>query len=157
MPRRGPVKRREIPPDPVFNSWLVSKFINRIMKDGKKTKAQKIFYSALNIIEKKTGQNPLDIFQKAIRNTMPLLETRPRRVGGATYQVPLEVRPSRRVSLAIRWLVLYAREREGKSMQEKLADELIDAANGTGGAVKKKEEVHRIAEANRAFAHYRWH
>jgi len=157
MPRRGPVKPREIPPDPVFGSWLVSKMINRIMKDGKKTKAQKIFYAALNLIEQRTGQNPLDVFQKAIRNVMPTLETRPRRVGGAVYQVPMEVRPRRRVSLAIRWIVLNAREREGKSMAEKLADELIDASRGEGGAVRKKEEVHRIAEANRAFAHYRWH
>lgn len=157
MPRRGPVKLREILPDPVFGSWLVSKVINRIMKDGKKSKAQKTFYAAMNLIEQKTGENPLDVFQRAVRNVMPTLETRPRRVGGAVYQVPMEVRPGRKVSLAIRWIVLYAREREGKSIEEKLANELIDASRGEGGAVRKKEEVHRIAEANKAFAHYRWH
>lgn len=156
MPRRGPVRKREVEPDPRYNSVKVAKLINQVMKDGKKSLAQRICYGAFAIIEAKTGRNPLEVFEQALKNTMPLLETKARRVGGATYQVPVEVRPERRQTLAIRWIVNYARERTGKSMQEKLAAELLDAANGTGGAVKKKEDTHRMAEANRAFAHYRW-
>lgn len=156
MPRRGPVRKREVEPDPRYNSVKVAKLINQVMKDGKKSLAQRICYGAFGIIEAKTGRNPLEVFEQALKNTMPLLETKARRVGGATYQVPVEVRPERRQTLAIRWIVNYARERTGKSMQEKLAAELLDAANGTGGAVKKKEDTHRMAEANRAFAHYRW-
>lgn len=156
MSRKGRAKRREVPPDPVFGDRLVQKFINRLMIDGKKTKAEKIFYGAMELIRQKTGKDPLEIFYKALENVRPVLEVRPRRVGGATYQVPVEVPSHRQNSLAIRWLVLAARARSGKSMIEKLAAELMDAAKGTGGAVKKKEDTHRMAEANRAFAHYRW-
>jgi small subunit ribosomal protein S7 len=156
MPRRGPVRKREVDPDPKYNSVKVAKLINQVMKCGKKTLAQRICYGAFALIEAKTGRNALEVFEQALKNTMPLLETRSRRVGGATYQVPVEVRPERRQTLAIRWIVNYARERTGKSMQEKLAAEILDAANGTGGAAKKREDTHRMAEANRAFAHYRW-
>lgn len=156
MPRKGYVVRREIPPDPVYGDKLVAKTINVIMKKGKKSVAERIFYRALDLVKEKTGEDPLKVFKKAIENCKPVLEVKSRRVGGATYQVPVEVRPERRISLAIRWLVGYARERNEKSMIEKLANEIIDAANNRGGAVKKKEDVHKMAEANRAFAHYRW-
>ncbi|ABY92165.1 30S ribosomal protein S7 [Thermoanaerobacter sp. X514] len=156
MPRKGHVERREVLPDPVYNSKKVSKLINKVMWDGKKSLAQKICYGAFDIIREKTGRDPLEVFEEALNNVMPVLEVRPRRVGGATYQVPMEVRPERRLSLGIRWLVEYARQRSGKSMMEKLAAEIIDAANNTGGSVKKKEDTHKMAEANKAFAHYRW-
>ncbi|MCP2520823.1 30S ribosomal protein S7 [Candidatus Aminicenantes bacterium AC-335-K20] len=156
MPRRGKVKKRKIPPDPIHNSTLIAKLINVVMKDGKKSKAQKIVYGALEEIRKKTKQDPLKQFEKAVENVRPLLETKSRRVGGATYQVPVEVNEDRSISLAIRWIVKYARERNGKSMQEKLAAEIIDAVNKRGGAIKKREDTHKMAEANRAFAHYRW-
>jgi len=156
MPRRGPVPKRDVPPDPIYGSTVVTKLINKVMLKGKKSVAERICYGAFEIIKNKTGRDPLEVFDQALKNTMPVVETRPRRVGGANYQVPVEVRPERRQTLAIRWLVNYARERQGKSMQEKLAAELLDAAQGTGGAVKKKEDTHRMAEANKAFAHYRW-
>ncbi|AAM25439.1 MULTISPECIES: 30S ribosomal protein S7 [Caldanaerobacter] len=156
MPRKGPVPKREVLPDPVYNSVKVAKLINKVMWDGKKSLAQKICYGAFDIIREKTGRDPLEVFEEALNNVMPVLEVRPRRVGGATYQVPMEVRPERRLSLGIRWIVEYARQRSGKSMMEKLAAEIIDAANNTGGSVKKKEDTHRMAEANKAFAHYRW-
>ncbi|PMQ01756.1 MAG: 30S ribosomal protein S7 [Dictyoglomus sp. NZ13-RE01] len=156
MPRRGPVTPREIPPDPVYNSVLIAKLINKVMLDGKKSKAEKIVYGAMDIIRDRTKQDPLEVIEKAVQNVTPLLEVRPRRVGGATYQVPVEVPPRRGLSLALRWIVRSARERSGKSMQEKLANEILDALNNTGGAIKKRDEMHRMAEANRAFAHYRW-
>ena len=156
MPRKGQAERREVLPDPVYNSKKVSKLINKVMWDGKKSLAQKICYGAFDIIREKTGRDPLEVFEEALNNVMPVLEVRPRRVGGATYQVPVEVRPERRLSLGIRWLVEYARQRSGKSMMEKLAAEIMDAANNTGGSVKKKEDTHKMAEANKAFAHYRW-
>ena len=156
MPRKGTVKKRDVAPDPKYKSKLVSKFINCLMKRGKKSVAQSILYDAFEIIGKRTKQDPLLIFQKAVENTKPVLEVRSRRVGGATYQVPTEVRPERRQALAIRWLINYARQRGEKSMAAKLAGELIDAANGRGSAIKKKEDTHRMAEANKAFAHYRW-
>jgi small subunit ribosomal protein S7 len=156
MPRKGPAPKREVLPDPVYNSVKVAKLINKVMWDGKKSLAQKICYGAFDIIREKTGRDPLEVFEEALNNVMPVLEVRPRRVGGATYQVPMEVRPERRLSLGIRWIVEYARERSGKSMMEKLAAEIMDAANNTGGSVKKKEDTHRMAEANKAFAHYRW-
>ncbi|MBZ4655891.1 MAG: ribosomal protein [Thermoanaerobacter sp.] len=156
MPRKGHVERREVLPDPVYNSKKVSKLINKVMWDGKKSLAQKICYGAFDIIREKTGRDPLEVFEEALNNVMPVLEVRPRRVGGATYQVPVEVRPERRLSLGIRWLVEYARQRSGKSMMEKLAAEIMDAANNTGGSVKKREDTHKMAEANKAFAHYRW-
>ncbi|MBE3576794.1 MAG: 30S ribosomal protein S7 [Limnochordales bacterium] len=157
MPRRGPVPRRPRLPDPVYGSPLVTALINVVMKDGKKSLAQKIVYSALKEVAAKTGRDPLEVFEQALKNVMPVLEVRPRRVGGATYQVPMEVRPERRESLGLRWLVGYARLRGDKrTMVEKLAAEIMDAANGQGGAVKKREDTHRMAEANRAFAHYRW-
>ncbi len=156
MPRKGKVEKRKIAPDPKYNSEVVAKFINCLMRDGKKSIARSIFYEALDIIEKRTKKDPLEIFYKALENTKPLMEVRSRRVGGATYQVPIEVRPERAQALAIRWLINYARERSGKSMAEKLAAELLDAYNNRGGAIKKKEDTHRMAEANKAFAHYRW-
>jgi small subunit ribosomal protein S7 len=156
MPRRGPVTPREIPPDPVYNSVLVQKLINKVMLDGKKSTAEKIVYGAMEIIRDKTKQDPLTVLEKAVQNLTPLLEVRPRRVGGATYQVPIEVPPRRGLSLALRWLVRAARERKGMPMRERLAAEVLDALNNTGGAIKKKEEMHRMAEANKAFAHYRW-
>lgn len=156
MPRRGPVPKRDVPPDPLYGSKVVTKLINQVMLKGKKSVAERICYGAFEIIKNKTGREPLEVLDQALKNTMPVVETRPRRVGGANYQVPVEVRPERRQTLAIRWLVNFARERSGKSMQEKLAAELLDAAQGTGGAVKKKEDTHRMAEANKAFAHYRW-
>lgn len=156
MPRKGPVPKREIPPDPVYRDVLVAKLINKVMKEGKKTKAQKIVYGAFEIIRQRTKRDPLEVFRAALEQVKPLVEVRPRRVGGATYQVPVEVRPERQISVGLRWLVEYARARGGKPMMQKLAEELMDAAEGRGGAVRKREEVHRMAEANRAFAHYRW-
>ncbi len=156
MPRKGPVPRREVLPDPKYNSTLVTKFINYIMKDGKKSVAEWIFYSAMDLIEKKTGEDPLQVFHRAVENVKPILEVRPRRIGGATYQIPMEVRPHRQITLAIRWLVNSARERKERTMIERLAAEFMEAAKGTGAAVKKREDTHRMAEANRAFAHYRW-
>jgi len=145
-----------IAPDPLYNSVLVHQLINKVMWDGKKSLAESIVYRAFDIIKERTGQDPLDVLERALKNVMPVLEVRPRRVGGATYQVPIEVRPERRTTLALRWIVQYARERKDKTMAERLANELLDAANGQGGAVKKKEDTHRMAEANKAFAHYRW-
>jgi len=150
------VPKREILPDPIYQSELVSRFINKIMRDGKKGLAQSIMYGALDIIREKTGKDPMEVFEAAINNVMPVLEVRARRVGGSNYQVPVEVRPERRRTLAIRWLVNYARQRGEKTMAQRLAAELMDAANNTGAAVKKKEDTHRMAEANKAFAHYRW-
>ena len=156
MPRKGEVRRREILPDPKYGDKLVAKFVNTIMGRGKKSVAESIFYRALNIVTAKTKEDSLGVFKKAIENTRPTVEVRSRRVGGATYQVPVEVRPPRRVSLSMRWLIQSARERGEKSMEEKLAGEFMDAANNRGTAIKKKEDTHRMAEANRAFAHYRW-
>ena len=157
MPRRREVPKREILPDPVYNSQLVTKFINSIMSDGKKSTAEGIFYGALKTVEQRAGDDALKVFKKAVDNVKPSLEVKSRRVGGSNYQVPIEVNPNRRLSLSIRWLVGYARSRgDGKTMQEKLANELMDAANLRGGAVKKREDTHRMAEANKAFAHYRW-
>jgi len=156
MPRRGSVPRRVIAPDPLYNSVLVHQLINKVMWDGKKSLAESIVYRAFDIIRERTGQEPVDVLERALKNVMPVLEVRPRRVGGATYQVPIEVRPERRTTLALRWIVQFARERKDKTMAERLANEILDASNGQGGAVKKKEDTHRMAEANRAFAHYRW-
>ncbi|MBI3663129.1 MAG: 30S ribosomal protein S7 [Acidobacteria bacterium] len=156
MPRKGFVSRRQVPNDSVYGSDLVQKFINSMMWQGRRSKAQKIFYTAMENIAQKTNDDPLKTFKKAVENVKPLVEVKTRRVGGANYQVPVEVNQFRRQSLAIRWLLLYSRDRAGKTMIERLTDELMDAANGKGGAVKKKEDVHRMAEANKAFAHYRW-
>jgi small subunit ribosomal protein S7 len=156
MPRKGWVLRRKIPGDAVYGSDLVQKFISSMMYDGKRSTAQTIFYKAMEQVAQKTNDDALKIFKKAVDNVRPVLEVKTRRVGGANYQVPVEVNPYRKQSLAIHWIVLYARQRAGKSMENKLAEELMDAANGRGGAVKKKEDVHRMAEANKAFAHYRW-
>jgi small subunit ribosomal protein S7 len=157
MPRRREIPKREIPPDPIYNSSLVTKFINTVMNDGKRSTAEQIMYGSLNIIKEKTGDDPLKVFKKAVENVKPSLEVKSRRVGGSNYQVPIEVNPNRRLSLSIRWLVGYARQRgDGKTMEEKLANEFLDASNLRGGAVKKKEDTHRMAEANKAFAHYRW-
>jgi len=156
MPRKGFVSRRSVLPDAVYSSDLVEKFINSMMWDGKRSTAQRIFYGAMDQIAQKTNDDPMKVFKKAIENVKPVLEVKTRRVGGANYQVPVEVNPFRRQSLAIRWLLLYARSRAGKRMLDKLAEELMDAANSRGGAMKKKEDVHRMAEANKAFAHYRW-
>ena len=156
MPRRGNVPKREILPDPLYNSILVTKLVNSIMLDGKKGVAQKVVYGAFDIIKEKTGQEPLDVFNNAMENIMPSLETKSRRVGGSTYQVPMEVRPERRQTLGLRWLTTYSRNRGEKTMKERLAGELMDAANNTGSAVKKREDVHKMAESNKAFAHYRW-
>ena len=156
MPRRGNVPKREILPDPVYNSVLVTKLINSIMLDGKKGVAQKVVYDAFHIIEEKTGKNGLDAFTEAMNNIMPELEVKARRVGGATYQVPIEVRPARRQTLGLRWITAYSRKRSEKTMKERLAGEILDASNNTGSAVKKREDTHKMAESNRAFAHYRW-
>ncbi|NLN27374.1 MAG: 30S ribosomal protein S7 [Firmicutes bacterium] len=156
MPRRGNVVKREVSPDPVYGSKLVTALIHKIMRDGKKSLAERIVYEALDIIGAKTNKEPLDVLEQAIKNVMPVLEVKPRRVGGATYQVPVEVRAERRLALALRWLVQYSRERGERTMAERLAMEVMDAANNTGSTVKKKEDTHRMAEANRAFAHYRW-
>lgn len=156
MPRKGPARKREIIGDPVFKSELVARFINRLFTRGKKSVGEKIFYEALGVIEQKTGKPGLEVFDQAVKNVMPLVEVKPRRVGGATYQVPVEVRSERRLALAIRWLITFARRRPGTTMVEKLSGELMDAASGTGASVKKKEDGHRMAEANKAFAHYKW-
>ncbi len=156
MPRRGNVPKREILPDPLYNSVLVTKLVNSIMLDGKKGVAQKVVYGAFDIIKEKTGQEPLEVFNTAIENIMPSLEVKARRVGGATYQVPIEVRPERRQTLGLRWLTTYSRSRGEKTMKERLAGEIMDAANNTGSAVKKREDTHKMAESNKAFAHYRW-
>ncbi|MBI2266067.1 MAG: 30S ribosomal protein S7 [Armatimonadetes bacterium] len=156
MPRKGPVRKREIPPDPICQSKMVSMFINKLMARGKKSISEKIFYGSLESIKAKTGKDPLKVFDQALENVMPLIEVRPRRVGGATYQVPVEVRPDRRVSLGMRWIITYTRKRPGKTMQEKLASELTEASQGAGASVKKREDTHKMAEANKAFAHYRW-
>ena len=156
MPRRGNVPKREILPDPVYNSVLVTKLINGVMQDGKKGVAQKVVYDAFEIIQTKLGKSPLEVFTEALTNIMPSLEVKARRVGGATYQVPIEVRPERRQTLGLRWLVGYARKRSEKTMKERLANEIMDAINNTGGAVKKREDTHKMAESNKAFAHYRW-
>jgi small subunit ribosomal protein S7 len=156
MPRRNRPPKREISPDIKYNSVLVSQFINKLMARGKKSTAQRIFYDALDIVEARAKRPGLEVFEQAVKNVTPILEVKPRRVGGATYQVPVEVRPDRRLSLAIRWLVQSTRKRSGKSMAEKLASELLDAANNTGATSKRREDTHKMAEANRAFAHYRW-
>jgi small subunit ribosomal protein S7 len=156
MPRRKRAEKREIKPDPKYNDYEVAKFVNKIMWDGKKSLAYKIFYTAMDIIKEKTKEDPLSVFKKALNNVKPRLEVRPRRVGGATYQIPMEVPPHRSLSLAIRWIVESARSRKGKPMAERLAEELIEASQGQGASVKKKEDTQKMAEANRAFAHYRW-
>ncbi|HHW29298.1 MAG TPA: 30S ribosomal protein S7 [Syntrophomonadaceae bacterium] len=156
MPRRGNVAKRELPPDPVYGSQVFTKLVNQIMWDGKKSLAEDICYGAFDLIKEKTKKDPMEVFEQALKNVMPVLEVKARRVGGANYQVPVEVRPERRLTLGIRWLVNYARARAGKSMKEKLAAEIMDAANNTGASVKKKEDTHKMAEANKAFAHYRW-
>ena len=156
MPRRGRISKRDVLPDPMYNSKLVTKLINNVMYDGKKGVAQTIVYDAFRIVEEKVGQNPLETFQEALENVMPVLEVKARRVGGSTYQVPMEVRAERRQTLGLRWMVLYARSRGEKTMSERLAGEIIDAKNSAGGSFKKKEETHRMAEANKAFAHYRY-
>ena len=156
MPRRGRISKRDVLPDPLYNSKLVTKLINNVMYDGKKGVAQTIVYDAFAIVEQKVGQNPLEVFQAALENVMPLLEVKARRVGGSTYQVPMEVRADRRQTLGLRWLIGNARNRSERGMAQKLAGEIIDAKNSMGGAFKKKEETHRMAEANKAFAHYRY-
>ena len=156
MARRREAQRRQITPDPKFSDILVARFVNNVLKQGKKSLAERMLYSALDMIEEKAKEEPLKVFKKAVENAAPLLEVRSRRVGGATYQVPVEVKENRRIALSIRWLIQNARSRPGRSMAEKLAGELMDAYNNTGGSVKKKDEVHRMAEANKAFAHYRW-
>ena len=156
MPRRGKIAKRDVLQDPVYNSKLVTRLINNIMLDGKKGVAQKIVYGAFDIVEKKLNQPAIDVFTKALENVMPAVEVKARRVGGSTYQVPLDIRADRRQTLGIRWMTLYARKRGEKKMDERLAGEIMDAFNSTGGAFKKKEETHRMAEANKAFAHYRW-
>ena len=156
MPRRGYIAKRDVLPDPIYNSKIVTKLINNIMLDGKKTVAQKIVYDAFDIVKEKENKDALEVFETALNNIMPVLEVKARRVGGATYQVPIEIRAERRQTLGLRWLVTYARNRHEKTMAEKLAGEIIDAVNQTGGAYKKKEETHRMAEANKSFAHYKW-
>jgi small subunit ribosomal protein S7 len=156
VPRRGNVPKREVLPDPLYNSVLVTKLINSIMLDGKKGVAQKVVYGAFDIIKEKTGNDPMDVYTQALENNMPSQEVKARRVGGATYQVPVEVRPARRQTLGLRWLTTYSRARSEKTMKERLAAELMDASNNTGAAVKKREDTHKMAESNKAFAHYRW-
>ena len=156
MPRRREITKREILPDPKYKNALVARFVNNIMERGKKSVAEGIFYRAMDLIQQRTQEDPLKLFEKSVSNVKPIIEVKSRRVGGATYQVPTEVRPERRTALAIRWLIAYSGERSEKSMEEKLAGELIDAANNRGGAIKKREDVHKMAEANKAFAHYRW-
>jgi len=156
MPRRGVVPHREVLPDPVYQSTLVTRFVNVILKGGKRSTADRILYGALDLVKDRTKDDPLKIFKKAIDNVRPALEVKARRVGGSTYQIPVEVNPNRRLSLAMRWISLYASQRGGKSMREKLAAEIVDASNNTGGAIKKREDTHKMAEANKAFAHYRW-
>ena len=156
MPRKGHIAKRDVLPDPIYNSKVVTRTINAIMLDGKKGTAQTILYSAFDIVKEQTGQDALEVFTKALENISPVLEVKSRRIGGQNYQVPVEVRPERKQTLAIRWLVKYARLRNDKTMDVKLAKEIMDAANGLGGACKKREEMHKMAEANKAFAHYRW-
>ena len=156
MPRRGKIKRIEVLPDPVYNSVVLTKFINQIMIDGKKSTAERIVYGAFDIIKERTGKEPIEVFEEAMNNVMPALEVKARRIGGATYQVPIEVRPDRRQALALRWLTTFSRNRGEKTQEDRLANEIMDAANNTGAAVKRKEEMHRMAEANKAFAHYRF-
>ena len=156
MPRKGSVPKREVLPDPIYSSTLVSKFVNCMMWDGKKSTSEKIFYDAMKILQQKSGDDPVKVFKKAVENVKPVLEVKTRRVGGANYQVPVEVNPNRRISLSIRWLITYTRARKEKSMEERLAAELLEAANNRGAAIKKREDVHKMAEANKAFAHYRW-
>ena len=156
MPRRGNTAKREVLPDPLYNSKLVTRLINNVMYDGKKGVAQKIVYDAFDIIREKTGKEPLEVFEAAMENVMPMLEVKARRVGGATYQVPMEVRPERRQTLGLRWITLYSRQRSERTMKERLANEIIDAVNSTGSAFKKREDTHKMAEANKAFAHFRW-
>lgn len=156
MPRRGSIPKRDVLPDPMYNSKLVTRLINNIMLDGKRGVAQKIVYDAFDIVAEKTGKDALEVFDQAMENIMPLLEVKARRVGGATYQVPIDVRPDRRVTLGLRWLTTYSRARSEKTMKERLANEILDALAGTGGAAKKREDTHKMAEANKAFAHFRW-
>ena len=156
MPRRGNIARRDVLPDPLYNSKLVTRLINNIMLDGKKGVAQKIVYGAFDIVKEKTGKDPLEAFEQAMENIMPVLEIKARRVGGATYQVPMEVRPERRQTLGLRWITNYSRARSENTMKERLAAEIMDAMNGQGGACKKREDTHKMAEANKAFAHFRW-
>ncbi|WP_145336474.1 MULTISPECIES: 30S ribosomal protein S7 [Paenibacillus] len=156
MPRKGPVTKRDVLPDPVYNSKLVTRLINRIMLDGKRGVAQSILYNAFKLIQERTGNDPMEVFETAIKNIMPVLEVKARRVGGSNYQVPIEVKPERRTALGLRWLVNYSRNRGEKTMEERLAAEIIDASNNTGASVKKREDTHKMAEANKAFAHYRW-
>ena len=156
MPRRGKIAKRDVLPDPMYGSKLVTRLVNNIMLDGKKGVAQKIVYGAFDIVKDKTGREPLEVFEEALENIMPVLEVKARRVGGATYQVPMEVRPERRQTLGLRWITLYSRKRSERTMQERLAAEILDALNNTGAACKKREETHKMAEANKAFAHYRW-
>lgn len=156
MPRKGPVPKREVLPDPIYNSIVFTKMVNQVMWDGKKSLAETICYEAFDLVAAKTSKDPMEVFEEAMKNITPILEVRARRVGGANYQVPVEVRPDRRQTLAIRWLVTYTRKRGEKTMAGRLAGEIMDAANSTGGSVKKKEDTHKMAEANKAFAHYRW-
>ena len=156
MPRKGHIQKRDVLADPIYNSKVVTKLVNNIMLDGKKGVAQKIVYGAFNRISEKTGKEALEVFEEAMNTIMPVLEVKARRIGGATYQVPIEVRPERRQALALRWLTVYSRKRGEKTQEERLANEIMDAANNTGAAVKKKEDMHKMAEANKAFAHYRW-
>jgi len=156
VPRKGHIPKRQVMADPIYNDVVVSKLINSIMLDGKKGIAQKIVYGAFDAVKEKTGENPLDVFKKAMENIMPVLEVKSRRVGGSTYQVPVEVRPERRQTLGLRWLTLYSRKRGERTMKDRLAREILDAANNTGASVKKREDTHKMAEANKAFAHYRW-
>ena len=156
MPRKGPVAKRDVLPDPVYNSKTVTRLVNRIMVDGKRGKAEKILYNAFEIVAEKSGQNAMDVFEEAMKNVMPVLEVRARRVGGSNYQVPMEVRPDRRQALGLRFIVNYSRLRGEKTMEERLANEILDASNNTGASVRKREDLHKMAEANKAFAHYRW-
>jgi small subunit ribosomal protein S7 len=156
MPRKGPVPKRDVLPDPLYNSKLVTRLVNRIMIDGKKGVAQQLLYDAFILIHERSGKDAMEVFEAAIKNIMPVLEVKARRVGGANYQVPIEVKPERRTSLGLRWLVNYSRNRGEKTMEERLAAEILDASNNTGAAVKKREDTHKMAEANKAFAHYRW-
>lgn len=156
MPRKGPVAKRDVLPDPLYNSKLVTRLINKLMIDGKRGTAQQILYNSFELIKERSGKEPMEVFDAALKNIMPVLEVRARRVGGANYQVPVEVRPDRRTTLGLRWLVNYTRLRGEKTMEERLANEILDAANNTGASVKKREDTHKMAEANKAFAHYRW-
>ena len=156
MPRKGAVPRRDVLPDPVYKSKTVTKFINKVMLSGKKSVAERVVYDAFETIRAKTGKDPLEVFETALKNVMPVLEVRARRVGGANYQVPVEVKPARQTTLAMRWLVNFSRERREKTMAERLMNEILDASNGLGAAVKRREDMHRMAESNKAFAHYRW-